>query len=297
MQVSILRPNGVENNSYDGRVLPRYFLINTYEEIIPLREDVMALEMSDLNWGSYNPDNQSGWEVVTILSANNSDQAFGIQLFDYTSEGEQDWLVSPLLDMSYAPTANMVFDLSYAQNDSLEDVLEIKVSTDCGATFPFTVFRATSQDLSEDIFNGSWKPESPEDWQKIYVDLDEFAGMNPVRLAFISTNGNGNNMYLDNIELYETGFTQDIRLNENSVLIHPNPSRDGIFYMTVNTPERQKVNMRILDSMGRLVMEKEMEALLNQTIEFDLNGKRNGIYLIQISGQTFNKIQRVIINK
>ncbi len=297
MQVSIIRPNGVEGVSYDNRVASRYFLTNSLQDVIPLREQAEVPGMEELDWGVYNPDNGDSWEILSTPFDGFENQAIGIEFYNYTSVGEADWLVSPVLDFSNSVTANMTFDFSYAQYDTIKDILKIRVSLDCGATFPFTVLEAGGEILANQQSDGYWKPTVANDWQKAYVELEDFAGEPAVRIAFMAVNGNGNNLYIDNIEFYTTGFTRDITLQEDAVLIHPNPSADGRFYVTVNTPEREPVQVRIINSQGRMIMEKEYENVLNQTFEYDLTPYRNGIYIIRMSGRTFNKSTRIMINK
>ena len=140
-------------------------------------------------------------------------------------------------------------------------------------------------------------PTGSAEWKKGYADLEQFAGNENVRLGFITTNLNGNNLFLDNIEMFITGFTQDITLEENSILAHPNPAEGSSFYITVKTDERQDVLMQIVDMTGRIIYNRELENVLNQTYEIDLVREESGIYLLKVAGSTYNETTRVFLNR
>jgi hypothetical protein len=203
-----------------------------------------------------------------------------------------------VIDFSGAPDPNITFDYSYARYDPInQDRLDILVSVDCGESFPFTVFSANSDQLAVRDFAGSWIPQVSADWRKEYVDLSEFAGMQDIRLAFRTTNGYGNNLYIDNIEFHVTGFSETITLGKNAMLIHPNPTFDGVFFVTFNAEERQPVEILIHNVLGKRITQKQFDLGLNQTTEFDLTGYANGIYLIQVIGATFRTTARVVVDK
>jgi hypothetical protein len=94
-----------------------------------------------------------------------------------------------------------------------------------------------------------------------------------------------------------TGFSDTIVLDKNEMLVHPNPSQDGTFYLTINTEERQPLDIRVIDVLGKQIIEKRIDLGLNQTTVFDLIGYRNGVYLVQVQGPSFRKAARVIIDK
>ena len=97
--------------------------------------------------------------------------------------------------------------------------------------------------------------------------------------------------------MFITGFTQDITLEENSILAHPNPSEGSSFYVTVKTDERQDVIMQIVDMTGKVIYMQELDNVLNQTFEIDLVQARSGIYILKAVGNTYNETIRVFLNR
>ena len=97
--------------------------------------------------------------------------------------------------------------------------------------------------------------------------------------------------------MFITGFTQDISLEENSILIHPNPSDGSTFNVTVKTDQRQDMIMQIVDMTGKIVYVQELDNVLNQTFEIDLVQMRSGIYILKAVGSTYNETTRVFLNR
>jgi hypothetical protein len=298
MGVLVKNVNEVDTINYPRKYLSKYFVSSDREEFVPYRESFNDMDIQSSLWTVFNPDNNITWKLGSVPVNNKNNQAASIKMYDYNIPGQEDWLISPVLDFSQAPDANFTFDYSYARYDSIrQDLLEIVVSVDCGESFPFTVYAASSDQLSVRDYKNSWTPLVSADWKHEFVDLSDFAGMEEVRIAFRTTNGFGNNLYLDNIEFHVTGFSETIVLDENSMLIHPNPSLDGTFYVTINTKERQPVDIRVINVLGKQILEKRIELALNQTTLFDLVGFQNGIYLIHAEGRSFRKSARVIVDK
>jgi hypothetical protein len=295
-KAGIRNPNGIDTVDLAEYDMEKYFLIATDEEIAPFLETFEGSEFyyPEL-WSVYNPDNDRTWviEDVPINLADN--KAPVIRMYDYERFAAADWLVSPVLNLTEYSEANITFNYSYALGNDSEDMLDLKVSTDCGKTWPYTIFSASGDQLVTGSADGPWMPTGSADWKKGYADLGQFAGNEQIRLAFVTTNLNGNNLYLDNIEMYITGWTQDISLARNDMLIHPNPSDGSKFYVTLRTSERQDVEMQIMDMNGKMVFGQEYTNVLNQTYEVDLVRERSGIYVLKAIGDTYNQSRKLIL--
>jgi len=297
IKTGIRNTNGVDTIDLSEFDIEKYFLTNSQEDIAPSIEKFESTGFDMTLWSVYNPDNEITWEIEEVPVNLEENRAAGMQMYYYLKIGQSDWLISPVLDLGGAMDANITFDFSYAVGAITEDILELRVSTDCGETWPFTIFSASGEQLATGTTEGPWLPTGSAEWKKGYADLEQFAGNENVRLAFITTNLNGNNLFLDNIEMFVTGFTQDITLEENSILAHPNPSEGSSFYITVKTDERQDVIMQIVDMNGKVIYNQELENVLNQTYEVDLVQEASGIYILKVVGNTYNETTRVFLNR
>src|SRR5690606_17696096 len=142
------------------------------------------------------------------------------------------------------------------------------------------------------IVNGSWLPDSPEDWiTNIPVNLNSLAGKENVRIAFVVRNQQGNTLYLDNVEFFVDGEPDPIEINElYSVygydLASPESSELKI---TFNLPERQDVRFSIISVTGQMETDGILTDILNQTFPLDLPRRLPpGIYFIRVQiGEKF----------
>jgi len=297
LKAGIRNPNEVDTLDLSEFDIEKYFLANSQKDIAPFLAEFETTGFDMTLWSVYNPDNDITWELEDVPVNLEENRAAVMRMYDYLKIAETDWLVSPVLDLENTQDANITFDFSYARGAVTEDILELRVSTDCGATWPYTIFSASGEQLETGSTDGPWLPEGSAEWKKGYADLQQFAGLEQIRLAFITTNLNGNNLFLDNIEMFITGFTQDISLAENSILAHPNPSEGSSFYVTVKTDQRQDVVMQLVDMTGKIVYMQELDNVLNQTFEIDLVQERSGIYILKAIGNTYNETTRVFLNR
>jgi PKD repeat protein len=159
-----------------------------------------------------NPDGDITWERQSA-SGNGGNWAAGVNNFNYssaqTSEVE-DWLTTPTLDFTGAVNPHLIFDHAYAgYSVSLYDSMAVWVSTDCGATWS----RLASYDGSpggnfETVpsQNSAFAPTASTDWCGALnactdIDLAAYIGLTDVQFRWISKSGQGNNVYIDNINI------------------------------------------------------------------------------------------------
>ena len=78
----------------------------------------------------------------------------------------------------------MYFDLSYKSKPGTNDRLQILASTDCGYSYPITLFSRSGNLLSSNKTSSeSWKPEQDSVWQNLSVDLSALAKKENVRIG------------------------------------------------------------------------------------------------------------------
>lgn len=166
-------------------------------------------------WITYNPDGQITWQVVTAPQDTPSNKALKLDCFEYEDKlGEIDAYLSPVMDLSSAPTAALSFDVAYARYQSSNDRLKVVVMTDCQTIFEGAVVYNKGGDSLKTAPSTSspFTPSRPSQWRKELIDLSAFAGMARVQVAFVGINDWGNNIYIDNISLY-TDETWDVALS------------------------------------------------------------------------------------
>ena len=76
--------------------------------------------------------------------------------------------------------------------------------------------------------------------------------------------------------------------------LYPNPAND-IITIEMNNYTNDKLTMKIYNIVGELVFEKPLNTEKRQS--FHLNNFANGLYSVNITGNKFNKIEKLIIQK
>ena len=135
-----------------------------------------------------------------------------------------------------------------------------------------------------------------EDWRQEFIDLSSYAGQPDLRVAFVSVNGGGNNLFLDDIQFFLSSNPDPPEVPDENFTIFPNPAK-GQFNVAFNLFEKEDLSLVIYDPFGRLITTWDLPNTLNQTYAFDFFNQPNGIYFLRFVGDSFVKTKRVRINQ
>lgn len=283
LSINLVEPNGLTDLTPDNNQGTYTLALQNTSERIPLRE-TFEQPFDDL-WTIINPGGGMKWNTVST----DQGKSLYFNAFDNTQSGDQAWLVSPVLDFSHASEASMLFDLSHARRAGKSEALDILISVDCGTTFEKLNYSFPTFPTQSD----SWLPSSQADWEKgVMVRLDPYAGEASVRIAFVVTNANGNNLYLDNIEFFTTSQPANIDISTPFAVYGydlADPSKSEL-KITFNLPERQDVVYQVIDVLGRPLATTTLPDVLNQTYPLGLEELASGVYFIRllISGKYYS---------
>jgi hypothetical protein len=287
----------VEGQGGDGRpennLLTLPFLVDNESEPVPLVERFEQFPQAS-SWNPLSLDDDISWTATDAPGISEpGNQAAFLNFFSYSDRGQIDYLASPVLDFTNARNPSMTFDLAYAGNPNFHDGLVILGSDDCGLHYRDTLFQASGGDLATVISGTNFVPSDSSDWKLYQIDLTRYAGQSAVRLAFAGINDFGNNLYIDNIQFFLSDVTKSIDLDTDQMIVFPNPSQ-GDLNVTFNLAQRTDIHMRIVDAMGRVIWDRELPNVLNQTFELE-SLEAGGIYYVQVTSSSFTATSRIII--
>jgi len=279
LSIAVKNPNGITSAVTSNDSLHTSLVINSASDKIPLRENFD--DNFSARWTAINPTSGTNW----TSSITNKSNSMLFQAFGNINLGQQAWLVSPVIDFSKAETASVNFETSYAYNTSGIETLQVYSSSDCGVTLDSLLFNSGGELLSNTNSNTAWIPSQDSQWTNNYINLNHVAGKENIRLAFVATNGNGNNLYIDNIEF----FMDDVQ---------PHPATKSLYSVyggagspvkvTFNLPDRELVRMQVYDMLGHVVSDNLLPDTLNQTYTIDFPQESRGLYVVRV--QTANSI-------
>jgi len=250
--------------------------------------------ISSDNWHINNNDYTRTWDTISTEGLNNNNIAAYVNLWGYNPRSEQkDELISPNFNLN-GDSINMTFQLSYQKynSSSKQDTLQIFLSTDCGQNYNYKIFEKGGQNLNtynEQLIE-NFIPENDSHWREEFIDLTEFSD-EEITLKFVTTNLRGNNIFIDNINIYDPENISLLNEDKLNITVHPNPS-NRIFKLEFNSHYVKNIN--ISNSIGQLIMPPQIiENNINQ-YRVDLENYNSGLYFITLQTMTGNKTVRIL---
>ncbi|MCW5912892.1 MAG: choice-of-anchor J domain-containing protein, partial [Cyclobacteriaceae bacterium] len=268
--LTVSNPNGLFDSNPDNNSVSINRVINTRKQTIPLRENF------DSGFEDWSIVSQGEADVWSSLSTNKKN-SLAYQAFSNPNRGEETWLATPVLDFSRTDKASVFFDVSYATQSNGNERLRILASTDCGQSYPIELYDQAGKDLSTVTSQTNWIPAEDGDWARESIPLNALTGYEQIRLAFVATADNGNNLFIDNIEFFVSDNIAPVRI-ENPYQVYGAGSQ---VFITFNLAEKTDALLRIYNSVGQLVLSNQLTDVLNQTYEVNV-AQGTGIYIVQV---------------
>lgn len=228
-------------------------------------ESFESILFPPLGWQLSDTDEQGSWLRTSLASRNGQFSAF-IPHFDSPSCGESDILISPPLETSNRPW-ELQFSYAYQARNANSwdaDELQVAVSDDCGAPW-LPVFFKAGQGLATVSGTKADGPFIPgiSDWEEVTIDLSPFTGSTHLRIRFSTRGKNGQNLYLDNIQIRPSSSVS-IAHPVGQPVVFPNPFNDQI---RIRMPlwAGQTQHVALFDLQGREVF--------SDLVTFDASGE------------------------
>lgn len=274
LEVAILEVNGeIDGNPFN----------NTRQTIASfVREEGLPYEYPGHNatngWDVVNPDNAVTWQAIRRSVDGVQQDLFYVNSFNYNGSGELDYLVSPRFDLTDIARPQLSFDMAYApyDNPSLQENLLIAISTDCGNSFD--LLRAPYNKTEESLATqpptlSEFVPNASSQFRKEVINLSPYAGNPDVRIAFVSINGFGNNLYVKDIEVQSREvFSYDFALTsiENPFpVISEVPGRERLLIQNQGNLDIQQFRVLRTTNLAfrdTLVVEENLVAASSATV-------------------------------
>ena len=233
------------------------------------------------DWFIMNNDGGKTWEKTTAVSYSGNSSMM-IKNFSGNRQFEYDDLIGPPLDLTTMTSAQLSFRLAYAQkNSSSNDRLTVSVSTDCGAHWAMKYNKLGSGLTTAGIQAADFVP-SLSQWKQETISLSPYLNNKNVRFRFEFTSGDGNNIYIDDINISGTVNTEGEIIDDLNLNIYPNPAQNNsIVSFYLSTPEN--VSLNIYDVLGRETMIIANEKLNIGEHRFTIDKIKNeGIYFLKL---------------
>jgi hypothetical protein len=262
----------------------------------PLMEGFESNTFPSAGWDLVNPDNTYTWERVTGV-AKTGNACVVLHNFDYRVIGQRDYLRLPIENISNGDSAFLTFQVAAAVKTNpstpgyIWDTLQVLISTDCGATYT-SLYKKWGNALITRSGSSptSFVPASAE-WRKDSVDLSAYINAGPVLLAFMNITENENNIYLDDIGVYNKNVNPNLR--SKGFMVTPNPATNIVTVQFYPDPLTLKTII-IYNSMGQKVAERVAMDNGSGNYTFDMTRFVSGVYFVQAVFSDKKFTQKVI---
>ena len=239
------------------------------------------------NWEIVNPTDFISFQIGTTgLSS-----AKSAYLNNYNSNGSQsDELISAAVDLSsITSSATLSFRFSYRKKATANfESLKVYLSKDCGVSWAQRKTLTGSQ-LSTIVVPSPWIPATPEDWTTVHMtNVTSEYWVDNFRYKFKFDGNGGNNLYLDNINIYAGSPSDNVvsGIDEtqqmNGVNLYPNPADEEVTlsFSSINT---QAITVAIQDVFGKTIQSHNILAQNGSNLVFlDTQKLAAGTYFVSL---------------
>lgn len=200
------QPNGNSDDFKHNDTLQSFLSISNATVTAPFMENFSGT-FPPAKWQIGNPQNNTTWEKSTTSGFQQAGAA-SVLGYSYTGFGELNELITPVIDFGMADSSLLSFKVAYAVTDNVDvsvwEGLEVYTSADDGIHYDL-VYKKTGKHLATvgvQKTSFSAPPSNPERWREEQINLTPYLLQNKkLRIQFRHTNANGNNLYLDDINV------------------------------------------------------------------------------------------------
>ncbi|MBK6832645.1 MAG: PKD domain-containing protein [Flavobacteriales bacterium] len=222
-----------------------------------------------------------------------------LDIIDPVNVGDYDELVTPLFNLSGAPSATFSFRYAYYTTatdiDTVDEYLEITSSTDCGRSW---LLRGRLEGTAL-ITNGNNTSEPPSEWKlKTYSLPGSLLAPNVrFRFRYVSSGFSGN-LYIDDIWAGVPVGVEEF-MTDGFISVYPNPSNDR-FTLQVIGMDAHATEITVTDLRGAVVHQGKYQPLggdANIEISGREIGLSEGMYMVRASNKLGSSVQKLIMGR
>jgi hypothetical protein len=278
------------------------FLNTTNYSSVEVNEGFQVATFPPANWTLFNPDGGTN----TFVRATNAG-GFGLStastriFVNGAGNGLTDHLVLPPTSLTGTVAPQLTFDLAYCQvSTGNNDRLEVFVSGNCGTSWTSVYMNQGASMATAPLNNATAFVPTATQWTAVTVSLPTFANNPGVVVRFAVTPNNGNQLYLDNINLKESASS--VGLSTENALgyefeLFPNPATDNI-NLRVTSKQTTNASVKVVNALGQLVY-SENKTLFEGTTGIQIDSKEfaAGFYQVILESNNSRVVKKVSVTK
>ena len=190
----------------------------------------VSLSTLPATWIIGNPDQSLTWEKTNLTLDGSAQPALFIRHYEYEAQGQLDYFISPQIDLTKYPNAQLVFEVAHGPYNQagFQDELLVAIAPDCSLDFdiitpPYKKSGTRLQTVDPTV--NEFIPTSNSQFRTEIVNLSKFKDLGKVRVALVTKNAFGNNIFLRNIRVVPTEeFKYELKIDD---VVAPSPISAG----------------------------------------------------------------------
>lgn len=250
-------------------------------------------------WSAESPDNSVQFTITSQAALSGNKCAI---LFNNIQQPESvDELISGPIDLSsLASTDAMTLSFRYSYRKSStgdSELLRISVKDGCEGNWTIrkTIFGSL---LSDQISTQNWYPSTADDWTTVHVtNISNTFYTGDFQMKFTFESDGGNNLFIDDINIYQGGPSNElvIGLNEqdqiSNVSVYPVPANNEL-NVAFGLQNSGNTRLEILDIAGKVIQTVYVNGQAGNNLAImDVSKLSSGVYFVTINSDG-NLIQK-----
>lgn len=254
------------------------------------------------DWFIDNESASSNTFQTSTLSAFTGTTSLRLQNHSGNTSGTKDAIISPPFSLVNTTATKAYFRVAYANRATGSgDVLKGFVSDDCGATWAQRYVKtAALLQTVPGIVTTSFTPVAGSidttQWRQDFINLGQFSGSPNVRIKFEFTFDTGNNLYIDDINIFGTTVgINDINIDTDEMTLAPNPA-NGSTKLNFKMINSNDVVITITDVLGKQMEQLSKGSLTPGDYSYTINTPwSKGVYFVQVASGNQLVTKKLII--
>lgn len=261
----------------------------------PVSEGFESVVIPGNDWVVENPNFNAAWAVTNTAAATGTNS---IRLQNTGNSLESvDAFITPAFNTTGMTAVTLTYKMAFApKNSSDSSTFRIYGSSNCGTTWLLKSNRSKSQLYTAPAQFGAFTPNASQ-WVTETVSLASFNNKSSVRLKFEFVNRNGNNFYIDDINISGTVGINGINASLYNLEVFPNPA--GRTLNVKLQPEKSTdILIQLTDIAGRVVMSYDAGKVPAGEFNYQINNDHgfSGMYILQVIAGNDRMQSPVIFN-
>ncbi len=280
------------------RVAPEAHVLPFWEGF----EDYISLQ-NLTNWGVNNFNNNQAFTIENATSYS------GNKCATLKNFGEDtlsiDELISSTIDLSVIPptdTVTLSFRFSYRKRQLSDyEFLKVFISSNCGGTWHQRK-TLSNNNLSPFAVSTNWMPTQQSDWTTVHMtNVTSTYFTNNFKMKFRFEGNGGNNLYIDDINLYAGLPSNDLVLGKqelsqiSEIILFPNPTDDEL-QIEFSIANSEGVQFSIVDLNGKVLSRHTIKAVAGKnTVLIPVSSLASGSYFVKFGNENSTNALKFIV--